>query len=336
LPLLYVLGLLYSASAMIGYVTKEKELRQKELMKMMSVTESDIGWSWFCTFFGFYFLVAILVAVVSTQLYGNSELAYLLIFWILTFLSIVVFTLFLSSLTSKSTRGTLIGLLVFFMGVFLIDIVNFKDGSARIISLISIHPVAAFSYGILEIGRLEDQGLGLQSNTVDKTDNPSGYTFNTCIMSLIFDCILWGIVTWYLNRVIKADYGQALPLWFPFTRSYWFPASVQPPTVTTEPDDEVAAAGSPFEPVSDVLKKQGAEGKNIEIHRLRKTFGEKTAVDGLSLSMYSGQITALLGHNGAGYVENEVSSKLITRSLLFAHLCMFVSTSLVKPPRSTC
>jgi ATP-binding cassette subfamily A (ABC1) protein 3 len=300
LPLLYVLGLLYSASAMIGYVTKEKELRQKELMKMMSVTESDIGWSWFCSFFGFYLLVAIIVAIVSTQLYENSELAYLLIFWILTFLSIVVFTLFLASLTSKSTRGTLIGLLVFFMGVFLIDIVDFIDGSSVKISIISIHPVGAFSYGILEIGRLEDQSLGLNSDTVDKTDSPSGFTFNTCIQSLIFDCILWGIVTWYLNRVIKPDYGQALPLWFPFTRSYWFPASVKPPTVTTEPDDEIAAAGSPFEPVSDTLKKQRAEGKSIEIHRLRKTFGEKTAVDGLSLSMYSGQITALLGHNGAG------------------------------------
>jgi ATP-binding cassette subfamily A (ABC1) protein 3 len=334
LPLLYVLGLLYSASAMIGYVTKEKELRQKELMKMMSVTESDIGWSWFVTFFGFYFVVAIIVAVVSTQLYTNSEVVYLLIFWIMTFLSIVVFTLFLSSLTSKSTRGTLIGLLVFFMGVFLIQIVDFTDGNSGTISIISIHPVAAFSYGILEIGRLEDQDLGLNSDTVDKTDSPSGYTFNTCIMSLIFDSILWGVVTWYLNRVIKPDYGQALPLWFPFTRSYWFPSSVQAPTVTTEPDDEVAAAGSPFEPVSDALKKQGAEGKSIEIHRLRKSFGDKTAVDNLSLSMYSGQITALLGHNGAGYVE--ASSKSITRSLLFAHLCMFVSTSLVKPPRSTC
>lgn len=321
---------------MIGYVTKEKELRQKELMKMMSVTEADIGWSWFMSFFGFYFFVAILVSLVSTQLYTNSEMVYLIIFWILTFLSIVVFTLFLASLTSKSTRGTLIGLLVFFMGVFLIQIVDFKDGSSGTIALISIHPVAAFSYGILEIGRLEDQGLGLSSATVDTTDSPSGYTFNTCIRSLIFDCILWGIVSWYLNRVIRPGYGQASPLWFPFTRSYWFPSSIKAPTVTTEPDDEVAAAGSPFEPVSDTLKKQKEEGKSIEIHRLRKTFGEKNAVDDLSLSMYSGQITALLGHNGAGYVEDEVSSKSITRILVVAHLCMFISISLVKPPRSAC
>lgn len=41
-PLLVTLGLLYPVASMIGYVTQEKELRQKELMKMMSVTESDM------------------------------------------------------------------------------------------------------------------------------------------------------------------------------------------------------------------------------------------------------------------------------------------------------
>ena len=33
-PLLVTLGLLYPVAAMVGYVTREKELRQKELMKM--------------------------------------------------------------------------------------------------------------------------------------------------------------------------------------------------------------------------------------------------------------------------------------------------------------
>lgn len=41
-PLLVTLGLLYPVASMVAYVTREKELRQKELMKMMSVTESDM------------------------------------------------------------------------------------------------------------------------------------------------------------------------------------------------------------------------------------------------------------------------------------------------------
>lgn len=40
--LLIMLGLLYPVAAMVGYVAREKELRQKELMKIMSVTESDM------------------------------------------------------------------------------------------------------------------------------------------------------------------------------------------------------------------------------------------------------------------------------------------------------
>jgi ABC-type multidrug transport system ATPase subunit len=54
------------------------------------------------------------------------------------------------------------------------------------------------------------------------------------------------------------------------------------------------------EEVSNNLKDQAAEGKTIEIRKLKKVFGEKIAVDGLSMSFYRNQITALLGHNGAG------------------------------------
>ena len=41
---------------------------------------------------------------------------------------------------------------------------------------------------------------------------------------------------------------------------------------------------------------------SLKIRGLKKTFdnGEKVAVDNTSMTMYSGQIFALLGHNGAG------------------------------------
>merc|ERR1712232_1281963 len=56
----------------------------------------------------------------------------------------------------------------------------------------------------------------------------------------------------------------------------------------------------PVEPVSTALKEQSAQGKGIEIRNLTKVFGEKTAVNELKMNLFSGQITALLGHNGAG------------------------------------
>jgi hypothetical protein len=118
------------------------------------------------------------------------------------------------------------------------------------------------------------------------------------IQFLIIDSILYGILAWYLNRVIRPEYGQALPLWFPFTRTYWCPSTTHP--VITEIDllERDAQSSIPFETVGENLRRQAEEGKGIEIHSLRKVFDKVIAVDNLNLSMFSGQITALLGHNG--------------------------------------
>lgn len=49
-----------------------------------------------------------------------------------------------------------------------------------------------------------------------------------------------------------------------------------------------------------MLKKQEESKDCLLVRGLVKKFGEKTAVNGTNLTMYNGQITALLGHNGAG------------------------------------
>lgn len=55
-----------------------------------------------------------------------------------------------------------------------------------------------------------------------------------------------------------------------------------------------------FEPISENLKRQLAEKTCMKVRGLKKSFGSKEAVKGVNLTMYSGQIFALLGHNGAG------------------------------------
>jgi len=297
-PLLITLGLLYPVAAMVRYIVLEKELRQKELMKMMSVQESDIGWSWFVFFFVFHFVTAIGTALVSTQLYDNSEALPLFFFWLFTFGAIVTFCMFLASLFSKATRATLVSLLVFFIGYFLTLVVNYQTSSLGSIFMVSLHPVGAFAFGIQEIGRLEDSGVGLSRSVIGETDSPSGYTFLNTLTNLIFDMIFWGILSWYSNRVNRGDYGRALPFYFPFTLSYWCPGRV---AIPPRDDSEIEyPANVPVEPVSSSLKEQIAQGKGIEVRKLKKVFGEKTAVDDLQMNLYSGQITALLGHNGAG------------------------------------
>jgi ABC-2 family transporter protein len=287
-PLLVTLGFLYPIAAIIGYICTEKESRQKELMKMMSVTESDIGWSWFVTFFGMHLITVILITWVASALYENSGITYLFIFWLFSFLSMTVFSMALSILTSKATRAVLIGLCITLIGVFLTFPVSYATGSPGIISLISFHPVAAFAFGLQVIGELEDGGVGLQSSTVGETDNPSGLTFNSAVAQLMLDSVVWGVVTWYANRVSRPEYGQALPFYFPFMLSYWHPNSKKvSPSQVADTDSDVGL-DIPVEAVGEDRKRQTAAGESIEIRKLRKVFGDKVAVDDLSLSIFKG------------------------------------------------
>lgn len=264
---------------------------------MMGVTDFEIGSAWFFTFWMLQIITATFVTMISAQIFPNSEFVLLFIFWQLCFLAFVLLCMLLATSTSKTTRSVLIGILVVFGGFFLTLAADVETGSGGIISLISLHPVAAMVYGVLEIGRLEESGVGVTLSSMTTTDSPSGFTFAGALGNLIFSCIYMGVSTWYFNRAIAPDYGQALPFYFPFTKAYWIPSSIQHGDVDSSNDD-IVDEGTPIEPVSDNLKQQSRDGQSIEIKKLRKDFGEKVAVDGLSLSLYSGQITALLGHNG--------------------------------------
>jgi ATP-binding cassette, subfamily A (ABC1), member 3 len=305
-PLLILLGLLFPVASMIGYIVQEKQLRQKELMKMMSVTESDIEWSWFITFASFNIVSAMCAAVLSSVLYAHSETFLLCVFWILTLLATTTYCMAIATITSKTSRAVLIGLLVFFSGVFFTLVADYENGHPQVLGLLCLHPATAFAYGIKILGNLEDLNIGLVQDTLHYSGGRSGLSMMKLITYLSIDVVLWGVLSWYLNRIITPDFGQALPFWFPFNMKYWIPnrckindrdgAKLHSSASTRDYSD----SSIPSEPVSETLKDQARLGKCIEIESLKKNYGDTAAVNGLTLSMYCGQITALLGHNGAG------------------------------------
>ena len=303
-PVLLALGLLYSIAAMISYIVQEKELRQKELLKMMSVTELDLELSWFITFMSLNVVTSFFCTLVSSYLFTHSDPAMMWLFWLLTFLSMTLYSSALAACSSKATRGILIGLLFYFSGLFLALIFPTKHTPDTVSVILSLHPVVLFANSIILLGGLDDTTLGLTSQTLDYMYIGTETTFRQMFMGYLYCCIFWFVASWYLTRSITPEYGQAAEVWyFPFTWSYWKSfvqrrtyKSIKESGNVVEIDDNDESP--PIEPVSEALKKQRENGESIEIVNLRKNFGDKLAVNGLNMSMYSGQITALLGHNG--------------------------------------
>lgn len=121
------------------------------------------------------------------------------------------------------------------------------------------------------------------------------------MLFLTADAVFWVLLGLYLDLVIPSGFGVAKPWYFCFKcgkgKERVLRADMEPLN-----DEEINANQDPrnFEAVADALKRQEVDGECLKVRGLVKKFGEKVAVSGTNLTMYKGQIFALLGHNGAG------------------------------------
>lgn len=105
--------------------------------------------------------------------------------------------------------------------------------------------------------------------------------------ALIFSCFFYGTIVWYFDvyRVYKSQTNE---------RYQGGEDDAYDNPAFDDPDAEEANRAKYFEAEPKKLR------VGIQTTNLRKEFAEKVAVKGVSLNVYHGQITCLLGHNGAG------------------------------------
>lgn len=150
-------------------------------------------------------------------------------------------------------------------------------------------------------------GVGISWDTMwDTSADASDASFGALLCMIGADILIYGILTWYLDKVVPQEYGVPLKPWFPFKRSYWCPSDAH----TLEPSSgtELAATANTMqenknaEDIEPCLEPIGSSG--VQTINLSKVYdtpdGPKVAVSSLSVEFCEGDITALLGHNGAG------------------------------------
>jgi ABC-type Na+ transport system ATPase subunit NatA len=149
---------------------------------------------------------------------------------------------------------------------------------------------------------------------------------------MFIDIFLYLLLAWYADAVLPSwarEFGVPRPFYFPCMPSYWVEccgcsrrSSGALPSATAPGGAILAAAGgggsagdgrkhnldpadaSYFEVPDSAQQAMEREGRCVQFVGVRKEFGTpdgvKVAVDDLNLTFYAGQITCLLGHNGAG------------------------------------
>ncbi|KFQ77406.1 ATP-binding cassette sub-family A member 8, partial [Phaethon lepturus] len=150
----------------------------------------------------------------------------------------------------------------------------------------------AFTAGISKMVKLEKYGPVL---------TPELYPFFNLYIVLPLDSVLYLLLAIYFDKVLPGKYGVPYPPMFFLRPSYWFKPRSGYMGVRaggeSRRDPVLSSNAEPMPP--------GFDGKEaIRLNDIKKTYKKKDkrteALRGLSLNIYEGQITALLGHSGSG------------------------------------
>jgi ABC-type multidrug transport system ATPase subunit len=276
------------------------------------------GVNWIAWFISSYFqmvIVAFFVALILKYclIFANSNL-FLIFLMLLCFgYSTVMLSFFVGSFFTKTNLASLIGILSYFVSYLPFILVMSLKYEIQLGAKIGLcfSAATAFGYSSLYLSWYEQQGKGLQYETVFQSPVASDkMCFGYSLILMVVDGCIYGIAGWYVKNVFPSRYGASKPWYFILTPKFWSNTIFCSLCRSSGSLDEYEKDGS-FRHEKKNNNNRSKPDKFIELEPmhlpvgisvkgLTRKFGDRTVVDNLTLKFFEGQITGLLGHNGAG------------------------------------
>ncbi|XP_040496256.1 ATP-binding cassette sub-family A member 6 isoform X1 [Ursus maritimus] len=291
--LLYFFPFIYFVSL---NVTKERK-KCKEFMKMMGLQESAFWLSCGLIYAGFTFIISMMITVIitSTQIIVMTGFTVIFTLFFLYGLSLITLTFLMSVLLKKTL---LTNLALFLLDAFCGGVgfaVYYRQLPSSLEWIFSICSPFAFTAGMSKIIYLDNTMNGIIF------PDPSGdsYVMIATFSILAFDALFYLALALYFDKILPyGDERHYSPLFF-LNSSCFQHQRTNNKVIEKEIDPEHPSEDY-FEPVAPEF--QGKEA--IRIRNVQKEYtgksGKMEALKDLLFDIYEGQITAVLGHSGAG------------------------------------
>ena len=186
------------------------------------------------------------------------------------------------------------------------------SGSLKVFLAI-LYPNVSLVWGSYVIYHFENLGEGSTWSTLFTKSVPDDpITMGVLWILMLVNIGIFSFLTWYMDKVKPGTFGVAEKWYFLFSPNYWVPNKRSRSNLIND-DSEMEQRNKDF---FETEPEAGDVG--VEVDNLKKVFKSLSgstvkAVDGVSFKAYKGQITALLGHNGAGKstTMNVLTGKII-------------------------
>ncbi|ELU18493.1 hypothetical protein CAPTEDRAFT_149677 [Capitella teleta] len=302
-PIMMCLGWMVAIANGVRIIVYDRERQIEETMKVMGL-KSGVNWlSWFISnFFSMLIMAFIIVLFLKLgSLMRFSDPVLLWLFLACFSLAVTMLCYLISAFFDRTTLAALTAIMVYLMSYLPYVLVITMNTSLlfwhKIIMALSC--TTALSMGTQIVANFEQQGVGVQWDNVQGGfyyGPENTFTFVWCCYMLLIDAVVYGILGYYIRHVFPGKYGISQPWYFPLSPSYWGCTSKKPKKSTKYIFSNYGVTPRPGEADPSDLP------VGISLNHLTKKYsGEnKLAVQDLSVNFYQEQITAFLGHNGAG------------------------------------
>ncbi|XP_058142278.1 phospholipid-transporting ATPase ABCA3-like [Dasypus novemcinctus] len=304
IPLVILFMFSMNHFALIQCIVWEKENRLKEYQLMIGLSNWILWAAYFVTFFFLYLIVTILMCISffakiePVPVLQYSEPSLIFVFLMCFAIASIFFSFMTSTFFNKAHYAVSVGGFLYLVSYFPYSIVSqrYEDFTLTQKVAFCLCSNVAMAMGTKLLVNAEIQGTGIKWSNIFTSANMDDFVFGYVLGMLLFDAFLYGLVAWYIEAVFPGEYGMLKPWNFFLLRSYWF----------GEPTEKKQERSQFYEAIQNKYFEAEPTGlvAGIQIKHLCKVFRvhntTKIAVKDLSLNLYEGQITVLLGHNGAG------------------------------------
>uniref|UniRef100_A0A8D0V351 ABC transporter domain-containing protein n=1 Tax=Sus scrofa TaxID=9823 RepID=A0A8D0V351_PIG len=262
---------------LVQSIVWEKENRLKEYQLMVGLSNWML---WAAYFFTFLFLYSIEPVPVIQHSDPSLVFVFLLCYAIATICFSFMVSTFFNKVYFSVSVGGFIYLATYFPATSFFSNYAQMTLTQKLASCFSSN--IAMSLGTKFLVKAEMDKIGIKWSNIFSPTKLDNFVFAYILGMFLFDAFLYGLVAWYIEAVFPGEYGVSKP-WNFFLlviMAFLFPSYKY---FEAEPPDLVA----------------GIQIKHMcKEFRVKNTI--KTAVKDLSLNLFEGQITVLVGHNGAG------------------------------------
>lgn len=312
-----VLGMGQSLQVMVTTLVKEKEKHLREGLVSMGLRNSVYWLAHAITYLIVQFIICWgIVAMLFVVGMAKSSSPLLLFVLVYSFaITLIVLSFAVSTIYSKARSAganAMFAVMILTTPFMALQYVELSSG--QLLSLALLSPLA-FCVGLdttwaFEGGYASVEGLSFTSISVA---GPLGLSVAQCLIMIWVDVFLYTLLLLYLERVVPQGLWSPQALWFPCNPRFWRQGCCSAPTHSAR-----VSVGPAMIPADDCAREQMVPDTGsveaVRLNEVTKVFPAKCwsglfgctsqndvrAVDNVSLTLHSGQIFGLLGHNGAG------------------------------------